>query len=188
MSATQKESFSSNACPPLPALSTPWVFFLFCEFEIFDCARQTPSIFVRHEKLYTLCIAETRGRENFAPKTFPKHFHTQSILVIGRYALFPSVFLVFPMKNVALNETEKSQATQKKRSATKEIPPFFAAARRNQKAAGKAKLTRSGCKRKGKAKEKFNFTNHSRVITWKMNFFVSFQQGSPSRSNRHTSA
>lgn len=125
MSATQKESFSSNASPPLPALSTPWVFFLFCEFEIFDCARQTPSIFVRHEKLYTLCIAETRGRENFAPKTFPKHFHTQSILVIGRYALFPSVFLVFPMKNVALNETEKSQATQKKEAKRKKFRHFL---------------------------------------------------------------
>lgn len=103
-------------------------------------------------KNYTPCASrkhEAERRENFAPKTFPKHFHTQSILVIGRYALLPSVFLVFPMKNVALNETEKLRAEQRQKSETKEIPPFFAAARRNQKAAGKAKLTR---KRKGEGK------------------------------------
>lgn len=49
---------------------------------------------------------------------------------------FPaSIFLVFPMKNVALNETEKH--TQKTKKERKKMPPFFAAARRNQKAKGK---------------------------------------------------
>lgn len=172
-----------SASPTLPAAPSPWVFFLFSEFEIFDCARQTPSIFVRHEKLYTLCIAETRGRENFAPKTFPKHFHTQSILVIGRYALFPSVFLVFPMKNVALNETEKSRAAPKKAKRKKFrhfLQPRAEIKRQREKQNSLAVAAAAAAK--GKAKEKFNFTNHSRVITWKMNFFVSFQQGSPSRS------
>lgn len=171
------QPFSTS--PTRPAAPSPWVFFLFSEFEIFDCARQTPSIFVRHEKLYTLCIAETRGRENFAPKTFPKHFHTQSILVIGRYALFPSVFLVFPMKNVALNKTEKSRAAPKKAKRKKFrhfLQPRAEIKRQREKQNSLAVAA------KGKAKEKFNFTNHSRVITWKMNFFVSFQQGSPSQS------
>lgn len=52
----------------------------------------------------------------------------------------------------------------------KEMPPFFAAARRNQKTKNK-----THAQPKGNAKEKFNFTNHSRVITWKMNFFLFFR-------------
>lgn len=54
------------------------------------------------------------------------------------------------------------------------MPPFFAAARRNQKAKAKSKnQSKTHAQPKGNAKEKFNFTNHSRVITWKMNFFLS---------------
>lgn len=56
----------------------------------------------------------------------------------------------------------KSKAKQ---SETKENSAIFCS--RAQKSKSKTHLE------KGKAKEKLNFTNHSRVITWKMNFFVS---------------
>lgn len=88
------------------------------------------------------------------------------------------------MKNVALNETEKSRAATKKKTKRKKFRHFLQprAEIKRQREKQNSLAVAAAAVAKGKAKEKFNFTNHSRVITWKMNFFVSFQQGSPSRS------
>jgi len=57
---------------------------------------------------------------------------------------------------------EKEKRREEKKSAA-----IFSAAK-NQRADEKSK---THAQQKGNAREKFNFTNHSRVITWKMNFF-----------------
>lgn len=78
---------------------------------------------------------------------------------------FSRFFLVFPMKNVALNETAERKRREKR--TEKKSAAIFSAAK-NQRADEKSK---THAQQKGNAREKFNLTNHSRVITWKMNSF-----------------